>query len=103
MDIKDALSRRKQKEAEIIAKALENSEFREELVENPKATLEKEYGKSMPEGLTIHVVEEDSNSITLVLPEVPDSAEVEGELSDEALEGVAGGIQLVSFLTGVIV
>jgi hypothetical protein len=106
MNIKDALSKRKENEAKFIAKALEDSEFRRELLENPKAALEKESGKSFPDGLSVQILEEDANSITIVLPKLPESVDSASELSDEALEQVAGGVVaaiVVSTVTGVVV
>ncbi|MBD2207937.1 NHLP leader peptide family natural product precursor [Calothrix sp. FACHB-1219] len=74
--------------AQIAAKTWQDATFRQELLSNPKAAIAKELGTTMPDNLQIHVFEEDNNNIYLVIPPVPG---VEEELSDEALEQVAGG------------
>jgi hypothetical protein len=102
MDIRDALSKRKENEAKIIAKALEDNEFRKELLENPKAALEKESGKSFPDGLSVQILEEDANSVTIVLPKLPESMDSVSELSDEALEQVAGGVIVSAVVSAVV-
>jgi hypothetical protein len=88
------LIKRKEAEAKLIGKALVDGEFRKSFMENPKATLEKESGQSLPGGLTVNVVEEESNMVTIVLPRKPRGADAAGELSSEALyealEGIAG-------------
>jgi hypothetical protein len=75
---------------ELIVKALKDENFRKELIADPKAVVEKEIGKikegmKLPATLEIKVIEQPANAIYLVLPTVTD------ELSDEALDGVAGG------------
>jgi hypothetical protein len=75
---------------ELIVKALKDENFRGELIADPKAVVEKEIGKikegmKLPTTLEIKVIEQPANAIYLVLPTVTD------ELSDEALDGVAGG------------
>ncbi|KYC43083.1 NHLP leader peptide family natural product precursor [Scytonema hofmannii PCC 7110] len=74
--------------ASIIAKTWQNASFRQELISNPRAVVARELGTTLPEELRIHVVQEDTKNIYLVIPPVP---EVDEELSDEALEQVAGG------------
>ena len=82
---------RKEFETDIIAKTWKNSAFKQELFSNPKAVYERELGRSLPENLQIHVVEEDANNFYLVVPSKPQVSE---ELSEEALEAVAGGSYL---------
>lgn len=91
-ELMDLIKKRKEFETKIIAKALEDSEFRGQLLKNPKAVIEKETGKSLPEGLSISIVEEEPNTVKLVLPKQPKTADMTGELNDEALEQVAGGL-----------
>ncbi|ODH02071.1 NHLP leader peptide family natural product precursor [Nostoc sp. KVJ20] len=74
--------------ANVAAKAWQNVAFRQELLSNPKAAIARELGTTLPENLQIHVFEEDTNNIYLVIPPVP---QVDEELSEEALEQVAGG------------
>jgi hypothetical protein len=61
--------------------------FRETLLKDPKAVLER-LGARMPAELRVEAVEETSITLYVVVP----SAEA-GELSDSALEAVAGGAQ----------
>lgn len=74
--------------ANLAAKAWQNAEFRQELLSNPKTVIARELGTTLPENLQIRVFEENSNNLYLVIPPVPG---VEEELSEEALEQVAGG------------
>ncbi len=90
--IGDAIKNLKAFEAKVVAKALEDDEFRKKLLDNPKATLTEAAGKDLPEGIVVRVQEEEANSLTIMLPRKPAAASAEGELSDEALEKAAGGI-----------
>ena len=72
--------------AKIIAKAWRDPAFKAELIANPAAALKAE-GIDVPAGMTVTVVENTDKLFHLVLPPVPSD-----ELSDEALDGVAGGV-----------
>jgi len=68
-------------------KAVTDAEFRAELLKSPKAAIEKLVGVELPESYNIKVIENDpAYAATFVLPPA-----IDGELSDEDLEGVAGG------------
>ncbi|MGI8604510.1 MAG: NHLP leader peptide family RiPP precursor [Verrucomicrobiales bacterium] len=72
---------------EIVAlKAHRDSEFRKELLSNPKAKIEEVMGTSLPKNVSVSVLEDNDNKIHIVIP--PASTE---ELSDEQLEAVSGG------------
>jgi len=71
--------------AKVIAKAWRDSAFKADLVANPAAALKAE-GIDVPAGMTVTVVENTDKQFHLVLPPVPTD-----ELSDEALDAVAGG------------
>lgn len=75
-------------EAELIAKSWKDEAFKQELIDNPKAVYARELGQQLPENLKIRVMEETADTIYLALPKTPQVSE---ELSDEALEAVAGG------------
>lgn len=78
-------------ETKIIAKALEDEAFRQELLNNPntaKAEIEKDLGQKLPEGFQLRVLQETENMAYIVLP-VTISANQ--ELSEEQMEAVAGG------------
>jgi len=79
--------KRKAIEQQIVNKAQESSEFREALLHNPKAILEKELKLTIPAGIEVEVLEETPNKLYLVLPVDPSSV----ELPDEMLKNVAGG------------
>ena len=70
----------------IIAKAWTDEAFKARLIADPVTTL-RANGVAVPAGVTVTVVEDSATHRHLVLP--PPAAE--GELSDEAVAGVAGG------------
>src|SRR5262245_54977260 len=76
----------RQKTAAIIAKALKDDGYREELLANPKHAIQQEFGKELPLGLEVRVVEESANVVYLVLPPKPVV-----EISDADLQAVGGG------------
>jgi hypothetical protein len=76
---------RKDVEAKLIAKAQADESFRQTLMSNPKAAIEKEFGAALREGVEIKVVEETTDTLYLVLPAA------QGELSETELDEVAGG------------
>jgi hypothetical protein len=86
------LKQRKELEAQFIAKAWEDGKFKQELLSNPKATFAKAMGTTLPETLQIQVLEETPTTYYLVLPK---NAAVSEELSDDALEAVAGGAKFI--------
>lgn len=75
----------------LIVKAMKDEGFHQELLANPKAAIEREMGKlkegaKLPASLEVRVIEQPANALYLVLP----AAQV-SELSNEALDAVAGG------------
>jgi hypothetical protein len=77
--------------SELKIRSVEDNTFRQILLNNPNTIIERELGISTLEGIDIRVVEEESNITYLVLPWHPELFE-SGELSEEALEAVAGGL-----------
>jgi hypothetical protein len=75
----------------VIVRAIEDDAFRQELVSQPNAVIERELGITLPEGAQIRVLEQEDNIRYLVLPMQPDSLDGD-ELSEEELEAVAGGL-----------
>ncbi|MCL2839936.1 MAG: NHLP leader peptide family RiPP precursor [Defluviitaleaceae bacterium] len=67
--------------------------FKAELLKNPIQAIEKLTGKAIPEGYNINVIEND-HSLTITLPQLS------GELSDDDLDNVAGGINAYSDING---
>jgi hypothetical protein len=74
----------------LIVKAWEDDAFKEALLSDPKASIEKELEVTLPAELNIRVVEETEDTIYLVLPVNPEALP-EGEVSEDELEAVAGG------------
>ena len=73
---------------QVVARAIKDVEFRQALLSNPKAALEKAYNIHLPNILTIRVLEDTPTTLTIVLP--PKEIQVQ-ELSDSELEAIAGG------------
>ena len=69
---------------QIIAKCWADEAFKQQLIADPAGTLKQE-GIEIPEDMTIQVVENTGNVFHLVIPPPPE------ELSDDDLDGVAGG------------
>lgn len=88
---------RQEVEARIIAKAWKDEAYKQELLTNPKATIEKEFDVELPEQINVKVLAEDSTSLHFVLPMCPKLTEQ--ELSEDELETIAGGT-LSAIITG---
>ena len=90
-DVQTVVGKLKDFEAKIVTKSLEDDEFRKKLLDDPKGAIAAEAGKTLPESLVVKVREEEPNTLTIILPQKAMGATAEGELSDDALEKVAGG------------
>jgi len=55
-------------EAQIVKKSLKDSAFRQSLIANPKAAIEKSYGITLPADVKINVYEETADIFNIVLP-----------------------------------
>jgi len=75
---------------QIIAKAMKEETFRQELLSNPKAAIKRALGISVPAGVTIAVHEDTPTTLHLVLPMQAPSAALT-ELSEAELEQATGG------------
>ena len=82
-------SGRAEMERRLIEKSIEDEAFRQRLIEDPKGAVEQELGTQLPEEVRVVTVEETADTIYLVLPSTPTAG---GELSDQELQSVAGGI-----------
>jgi hypothetical protein len=76
---------------QIIARAMKDEAFRQELLSHPKAALERELGINVPAGVTIKVYQDTPTTLHLVLPRQASSA-AGADLSDAELEQATGGI-----------
>jgi hypothetical protein len=91
--ISQAMNTRFELEQKLIERAWEDEKFKQELLSNPKAVFEKESGQELPKDIEIEVIQETDNKAYLVLPINPvPAAKTEEEISEEALEAVAGGV-----------
>jgi hypothetical protein len=79
---------RRELETLLIRKAWKDSEFRNQIVLDPKGAVEKYLGRRLPGEVRIFVHEEDLNNIHFSIPPMPADLE---ELSEEYLEQVSGG------------
>lgn len=78
---------------QVLARAIKDAAFRQELLGNPRAALAREFKMNLPEAAIIRVLEDTPTTFTLVLP--PQEAAVL-ELSDADLEAVAGAYQSIT-------
>ncbi|WP_415328995.1 NHLP leader peptide family RiPP precursor [Chryseobacterium sp. MMS23-Vi53] len=82
--------------AEIVQKAWDDAEFKNELVNNPVATIEKFTGKklNLPEGKKLVVRDQSDESVVYINIPAAKST-VDAELSEEQLEAVSGGANVI--------
>ena len=81
---------RAEMERRLIQRSLEDEDFRQRLLAEPRAAIEQEFGSRLPESVEVLAVEETSEIIYLGLPSSSPTGQG-GELSDQELEAVAGG------------
>ena len=74
----------------VVAKAMKDASFRELLLKNPKAAIQKELGLELPQEVSVQVHQNSSTVIHLVLPQ-PLDVSSERVLSEADLAQVAGG------------
>jgi len=72
---------------QVRAKAWVDKGFRKVLIANPKKAIEELFNITLPEKLSINIMEEKPDSVTIILPAQLNEA----ELSDDQLDAVAGG------------
>jgi len=72
----------------VVTKVWQNPDFKKQLLTNPSAVLSQETGIEIPKGITIHILEEDSENMYFVLPKDPATVQA---LSESQLDQVAGG------------
>ena len=86
----DSYENRGDVERDIRTKAASDSEFRQQLLGDPKGTLGSLLGKSVPDGLDVKVAVEGENELCIAIPPAL-SAEDAAGLSADDLDNVAGG------------
>ena len=77
-------------ERTLVQRSMEDDDFRQRLLDDPKGAVEQELGSRLPEGVEVRAVEESAQIIYLVLPSASPLGQG-GELSDQELDEVAGG------------
>ena len=77
-------------ERTLVQRTMEDEDFRQMLLDDPKGAVEQELGSRLPEGVEVREVEESAQIIYLVLPSASPLGQG-GELSDQELDEVAGG------------
>jgi len=75
-------------QTQLMTRSVKDPVFRQQVLADPKKVLADEYHIHLPEQVSVHVLEEAPNTLSIVLPP---QEEVVQELSDEDLEAVAGG------------
>jgi hypothetical protein len=81
---------RAEMERRLIQRSLEDEEFRQRLLDEPKGSVEQALETQLPEGVEVRVVEESADTIYLVLPFASAVGE-RGEISEQELDAIAGG------------
>ena len=77
-------------EHRLIQRSLQDEDFRQQLLSEPKPIIEREIGTQLPEGVRVVAVEESADTVYLVLPSASPLGDEGGELSDRQLESVSG-------------
>ena len=70
--------------------ASNNPQYRDALLKDPKSIVEKQFNTTLPAGISVKAVVETADTIYVVVPYIPAQG---AELSDNALEMVAGGFK----------
>jgi hypothetical protein len=100
MSVQEQAQTRQDIEARIIAKAWKDEAYKQELLTNPKAAIEREFGVEFPADVNVQVLEENSTSLHFVLPMSP--VAIAKELSEEQLEAIAGGVNVSGVVASLI-
>jgi hypothetical protein len=78
---------------QVIARALKDPDYRQTLLADPRAVLGQAFGQELPSHVQVKVIEQEPDTIYLLLPR-----EAEGlELNEEELDSVAGGLMATSY------
>ena len=70
---------------QIIDKSALDADFRQQLIDDPKASISAELGITIPESMNIEVHESDMQTVHLALPPDP-------HITEEQLEAVSAGL-----------
>lgn len=75
---------------QLLSRAADDESFRSLLLSDPKAAVKSAFGVDAPDKITIHVHEETSTNVHLVVPS-------HDQLSDEELEALSGAYGIAYF------
>lgn len=75
----------------LVKKAWESESFKKELLANPRAAIEKEFGVKIPDNVDVTALEDTPQKIHVVVPMSPVAASTK-KMSEADLEAVAGGV-----------
>ena len=70
---------------QIVEKSALDSEFRQQLLDDPKSAISAELGITMPESMNVVVHESDMQTVHLALPPDPN-------ITEEQLEAISAGL-----------
>jgi hypothetical protein len=87
---------RRDLETALIEKCWKDPEFKKTVLSDPKGMLERHIGQKLPAALKVFIHEEDANTLHFSIPPAPSNLT---ELSDDELEKVAGGTDLLLVTT----
>ncbi|MUG97845.1 NHLP leader peptide family natural product precursor [Scytonema sp. UIC 10036] len=87
----------KEIQTRIIAQAWKDEAYKQELLNNSKSVIEREFNIQLPSDLQVCVMEENASTFYFILPARPNLENV--ELSEEQLEAVAGGASVGDVFT----
>ncbi|MBD2387096.1 NHLP leader peptide family RiPP precursor [Cylindrospermum sp. FACHB-282] len=85
-------------EERIIAKAIEDPAYKQRLLSDAKAVLQEELDASLPDDLTVQVLQQSPKHLYLLLPIDIDKLVRNGSLSEAELDAVAGGLRYIATL-----
>ncbi|MCY3770244.1 MAG: NHLP leader peptide family RiPP precursor [Gammaproteobacteria bacterium] len=74
-----------QMQSQLINKSVQDADFRNRLISDPKSTIGQEFGIDIPDNMEIQVHESDLQTVHIALPPQP-------ELTEEQLEAVSAGL-----------
>ena len=78
---------------QVIARALKDPDYRQALLADPRAALGQAFGQELPAHVQVKVIEQEPDTIYLLLPRGAESL----ELNEEELDSVAGGLMATSY------